>query len=114
MKFQIEKTSNQTLIKVETKLTKEILTRVPESTRQLKEDNKVVFAVNYSKDPSIKTYGMSVPGKTFYVDVTGQKVEDVQYLLAGILPNAEKVENQVVEAYKAMKDAAEKIEVKGE
>jgi hypothetical protein len=114
MRFQIEKTANQTLVRVETKLTKEILTRVPETIRQLKEDNKVVFVVSYSKDPSIKTYGMSIPGKTFYVDVTDQKVEDVQYLLAGILPTAEKVENKIVEAYKAMKDAAEKIEVKGE
>lgn len=115
MKIKIVKTSNQTLVKVESGLTQEILTRVPESSRQLRDENKkVVFTVQYSKDPAVKDYGMSVPGKTFFVDFTGRTEKDVKYFIANVLPNATKVEKQILDAYKALEEAAAKIEVEGE
>lgn len=115
MKIKIVKTSNQTLVKVESNLTQEVLTRVPESSRQLRdENNKVVFTVQYSKDPAVKDYGMSVPGKTFFVDFTGHKDKDIKYFVASVLPNATKVEKQILAAYTALEQAAEQIEVEGE
>lgn len=115
MKFKIQKTSNEMFINVTTELTKEMLTRVPESSRQLKDkDGKVVFTVAHSNTPSVKSYGLSVPGKTCLINVTEQKEQDVKYLLAEVLPNAVAVEKQVKDKYAAMNKAADEIEVEGE
>jgi hypothetical protein len=111
MKVKIIKATNASVIQMTTKLTEDMLKRVPNEAKVLKdEDGKVVFKVNFASEPSIKPYGVSVSGQSFIVPIEGS-IEDATYLLADVQQKFKVVEENVVSYYNMLVKQAKSVAV---